>query len=155
MDPAYRVMLIFPISILYSIPFFIIERALADELHPIITGSVFGTFAGVVPVGVIMGIVVLRVRIKPAIRWCFGAASVGGCFGYILLGKDTIALAGGIALCIAALILLFCGPRYRTLRYAQCPGCKYNLALLPKSDVCPECGRNNADLVEAFRDVDL
>ncbi|CAN0599770.1 unnamed protein product, partial [Laminaria digitata] len=49
-------------------------------------------------------------------------------------------LFAGVGLCIGALLIWFFGPRNRVYHYGRCPGCRYNLSLLPKSDVCPECG---------------
>lgn len=154
-DPLMRVLLAFLFSIVFSVVFFVVERTLANEFSPVGTGAVFGVAAGIFPVGVIMAILALRVRIKHALLWCFAAASFGGVLGLAMLGEDYVALCGGGFLCLAALLLTLFGPRYVTFRYAICPGCKYNLALLPKSDVCPECGRDNRDLAEAFRGVEL
>ncbi len=155
LDPLMRVLIVFLCSIAFSVVFFILERTQAEEFSPVSTGAVFGVAAGICPVGIIMAILALRVRIKHALLWCFAAASFGGVLGLAMLGEDYVALCGGLFLCLTAIVLMLFGPRYRTLRYAQCPGCKYNLALLPKSDVCPECGRDNRDLVEAFKDLDL
>ena len=155
LDPLIRVLLAFLFSIGFSVLFFIVERTQAEEFSPVSTGAVFGVAAGICPVGIIMAILALRIRIKHALLWCFAAVSLGGVLGLGMLGEDYVALSGGIALCLTAVVLMFFGPRYVTFRYAQCPGCKYNLALLPKSDVCPECGRDNRDLVAAFKDVDL
>ena len=154
-DPMMRVLLAFLFSIGFSVVFFIIERTQANEFSPVSTGAVLGMATGICPVGIIMAFLSLRVRIKHALIWCFAAASFGGVLGLAMLGEDYVALSGGIALCLTAAVLTFVGPRYVTLRYAICPGCKYNLALLPKSDVCPECGRDNRDLAEAFRGVQL
>ncbi len=156
MPPMYRVMIVLPISIGLCCAFTFVMSANSPSFSLLVINAIVtGTVIGIVPVGLIMSIVVLYVRVKHALLWCFGSALIGSIIGLGFLGYEFAGFCAVIALCIAALGVMIFGPRYRTLRYAQCPGCKYNLALLPKSDVCPECGRDNRDLVAAFKDVDL
>lgn len=140
-------------SMFFCVLFFMTERTIVGDPFALLSGAVIGVIAGLFPVGLIMVIVVLRVRALPAMLVCFGSAAFSGVLGLGLLGDDYIGLFAGVGLCLAASILFLFGPRYKVYCYATCPGCKYDLSLLPKSDVCPECGRDNRDLVEAFADV--
>ena len=151
-----RVGLVILCSVVVCVAYFIFRGIISRySFYPVLEGLITGVVVGLFPVGLVMGIVVIRVRIVNTLCWCFLSALLGVVVGWILLGEDYATWTGILALCLAAVVLMFVGPRYVVYSYARCPGCKYNLALLPKSDVCPECGRDNRDLVEVFKDLDI
>lgn len=58
----------------------------------------------------------------------------------------------------AAGTLLWLGFRRRAVlakSSTTCSRCDYSLSGLPSGALCPECGRDNTDLVEVFSDLDL
>lgn len=154
--PVSRISITIVLSVLYTALFFVVELSLirgSSFANAAIYGLIIGTVLGLFPVSLIMSLLVLRVRAKHAMLWCFASTSFAAVLGFGMLGYDSISVGGGVGFLLAVLLLLIFGPRYRVYRYARCPGCNYDLSLLPKSDVCPECGRDNRDLVEMFSDL--
>ena len=157
--PGTRVFQVFLWSVVASVIFFLVGQSLAwgrfGTISALITGVFYGIFIGFLPVGFILAFVVQRVYVKHTLIWSFSSAVFFAMVGIGVLGADYYAWCGGVGLCIGSLLAWFFGPRNMVYRYGRCPGCKYNLELLPKSDVCPECGRDNRDLVEIFSDVQI
>jgi len=153
--PASLVPVTFLLSVLFTALFFMVEQAINGWGNAALYGLIFGAVMGVFGVGFIMGLLVLRVRAKHAMLWCFGGTVFAATLGLGLFGSDYIAISGAFGFFLAVVLLLCFGPRYTVYRYGRGPGCKYDLTLLPKSDVCPECGRDNRDLVEMFADVEF
>lgn len=151
--PASRIPATVLLSVLFTAVFFVVEQSMLGWPYSAINGLIIGVFLGLFPVSPIMTLLVLRVRAKHAMLWCFGGTVFAATLGLGLFGYDYIAVSGGFGFFLAIVLLLCFGPRYKVYRYGHCPGCKYNLMLLPKSDVCPECGRDNRDLVEMFKDL--
>ena len=118
-----------------------------------------GAFAGVFPLSILLMFGLMGRRLIPALTVCLAFQAMGAIVGVMLLPRyasefEILPYAwGGFVLGLIA-VRIWC-PREMVYRYARCPGCNYNLALLPKSDVCPECGRDNTDLVEIFADIDV
>src|SRR6056297_2669948 len=66
------------IALLFSVPlstlFFMVGESVQRGAYGAISGIFIGIFVGFVPVGIVMALVVHRVRVKPALLWCFSAA---------------------------------------------------------------------------------
>lgn len=156
MAPLPSMLIAVVCSVLYACVFFVfIDSTLYRTPAPVLIGVINGLVVGLFPVSLITSFVVLRVKVAPALFACLGGSIFTATLGLGLLGADYFVLSGGVGLCVGAVLAYLFGPRIKVYRYARCPGCGYNLALLPKSDVCPECGRDNTDLVEVFSDLDL
>lgn len=135
----------------------VLTGALAGDRSVFVLGTIGGAIVGLVLVAPFFIWVSAIVRIDAALLWCFGcalllssAASLAlptGAWPFLILAIAFIGFLIGMALSFVY------APRYRVYKYAQCPGCGYDLLHLPKSDVCPECGRDNHDLVEKFRNI--
>jgi hypothetical protein len=153
--PGMRLYLALLWSVLLSVLFFVVVESIRGGGVGVIFGVFIGGMAGFVPVGLIMAFVVQRVQVRPAFLTCAGSAVITSLIGFGLFGSDYYGLFAGLGLCIGALVIWLFGPRNRVYHYGRCPGCNYDLTLLPKSDVCPECGRDNTDLVEMFSDIKI
>lgn len=156
--PAPRIAITIMLSVLYTALFFVVEQSLSPGsyfAYAALNGLIIGIVLGLFPVSLIMTLLVLRVRAKHALLWCFASTTFAAVLGLGMFGYGFIALSGGVGFLLVVVLLLIFGPRYQIYRYARCPGCDYDLSLLPKSDVCPECGRDNRDLVEMFSDVQV
>ncbi len=153
--PASRIPATILLSVLFTIVFFVVEQSMNSPFYAVLTGILTGTVVGLFPVSLVMTLLVLRVRAKHAMLWCFASTAFAAVLGLGLFGYEFIAVSGGVGFMLAVVLVFFFGPRYQVYRYGHCPGCKYNLMLLPKSDVCPECGRDNRDLVAMFSDLKI
>lgn len=119
---------------------------------------VAGVITGIFPLGVTFVVVSLGRKLWPAICICSALQCAFAIVSAVRLSwratPPEIILYTWLGFGLGLIIVRAWGPREKVYRYAQCPGCEYDLALLPKSDVCPECGRDNSDLVEIFMDID-
>ena len=133
--------------------------AIGNELDSVIAAFIGGMVYGLFPLSFIFMPLVRTYKMKPAFMYCFGGQLVA-VVGIVLInpfaattGSVVLFAWGGFFL--GLIVTMIWGPKYMVYRYATCPGCQYNLERLPKSIVCPECGRDNTDLVEMFADFEL
>lgn len=151
-----RTIIGFLVSVFTSAISFAVAMVAAGNSDNFVVALIGGAFNGAL-LWIFFALAAYRRQFWPAVSICYliqAAATIGAA---ILIPYSTITGSiimynwGGFV--IGAFLILLFGPREMVYRYARCPGCKYNLALLPKSDVCPECGRDNTDLVEIFADI--
>lgn len=128
-----------------------------DEAYPaFIGGAAYGLF----PLGIIFILMVRKLKLYPAAAITFGVQFIAAlCAALLIPGSAYTGITvfvlyawGGSA--VGAIGAMLWAPRVIVYRYATCPGCGYDLTLLAKCDVCPECGRDNRDLVEMFADLE-
>lgn len=121
----------------------------------LIAGAIYGFF----PLGVLFIMCLVGRQFLPAMYICLGLQALASIVVTLFIppwsSPFEIIIYAGCGFGLGLIIVRIWGPREMVYRYARCPGCKYNLALLPKSDVCPECGRDNTDLVKMFADVEI
>lgn len=118
-----------------------------------------GVINGFFPLGVLFIMCLVGRRFLPALYICLGLQMLASISAAMFIppwsSPFEIIIYSWCGFGLGLIVVRIWGPREMVYRYARCPGCRYNLALLPKSDVCPECGRDNTDLVEIFADVEI
>jgi len=136
-----------------------IAYGIANELVSVIPAFIGGVVCGVFPLGFIFILLIRKVQLKPASLICLGFQAFGVLiavmFDHLAFYTASVLIYAWTGFIVGFFIAMIWGPRHRIYRYATCPGCKYNLEQLPKALVCPECGRDNTDLVKMFADFGI
>ncbi len=115
---------------------------------------IIGTIIGGIGISPLFVQLVKRVKIRSASLICFGLASLCACFVSLRFEDEIFNLVAGFVGFFIGMVLSLCfAPRYSKLKYARCPECQYSLVGLPINLPCPECGRDNSDLADRFKDL--
>jgi hypothetical protein len=148
--PARKIPIVVFLVLALQCVFFLIEQGITQSWNPVVNGLIMGVLTWVVPTGPLIVLLILKRRALHVMLIVYGTVFFLAVLTFAVLGVDFFGVGGFVGWIIGMLIAVFAAPKHVVFHYGRCPGCKYNLALLPKSDVCPECGRDNGDLKWAF-----